>query len=175
MANEITSVKLPDKWGPEDSEDKNSPRLYMKNTIGGIDLPISGGWGYSKDDCVVIDKKDPIVDQRLPFNGVEIEYVFAEKRIYAELIVLRRGEKFSGIKWDLSEQRLEFIDNKRFDILNFRVTAFPDQDWSFLKQDWESNNGFVEDKEGRDRHDRERRLRSCFYDAEYWFDITSFF
>ena len=37
---------------------------------------------YSKDDCVVIDKKDPIVDQRLPFNGVEIEYVFAEKRIY---------------------------------------------------------------------------------------------
>ena len=43
------------------------------------ELPITGGWGYAKDDAVIIDKNDPVVPEGLPFDGVDIEYIFVEK------------------------------------------------------------------------------------------------
>ena len=36
------------------------------------ELPITGGWGYTKDDAVIIDKNDPVVPEGLPFDGVGI-------------------------------------------------------------------------------------------------------
>ena len=175
MPLELRSFQLPSEWGAEDHEDQNSPRLYLKNSID-LDLPISGGWGYSMDDCVIINKADPIVEQGLPFDGVQIEYTFVEKRIYAELIVFRPSEdRFTGIHWECSSQLLKEINDRKFDVLNFRVSAFTDRDWEFLKADWEENDAYVDNEEGRERHLQERLLRTCFYDTEYWFDITSFF
>ena len=72
MSLELKSFRLLRKWGPEDHEDQNSPRLYLKNSID-LDLPISGGWGYSIEDCVIIDKTDLTVDQSLPFDGTKVE------------------------------------------------------------------------------------------------------
>ena len=53
------------------------------------EIPIRGGWGYTIDDPVIIDKNDPIVLRGMPFDGVGLEYVFVEKRIYEELIIFR--------------------------------------------------------------------------------------
>ena len=67
MARELESFRLPNEWGSETDDDQNSPRLYLKNSIN-LDLPISGGWGYSEEDCVVIDMNDPTVDQDKTFE-----------------------------------------------------------------------------------------------------------
>ena len=48
-------------------------------SLGG-ELPIHGGWGYSREDAVVVDKDDPVVSKGIPFDGVGIEYIFVEKR-----------------------------------------------------------------------------------------------
>lgn len=97
MPIELKSFRLPATWGPEDHEDQNSPRLYLKNSFK-LDLHISGGWGYGIEDCVIIDKTDPTVNPKLPFKGTEIEYAFIEKRIYSELIVFQHPDnQFSGI------------------------------------------------------------------------------
>jgi hypothetical protein len=175
MPLELKSFRLPSEWGPEDHEDQNSPRLYLKNSID-LDLPISGGWGYSIEDCVTIDKTDPTVDQSLPFDGTKVEQTFIEKRIYAELIVFRqRGDALSGINWKQTSQLMKEIDDRKFDVINLRVSAFTDRDWEFLKADWESNNSFADNEEGKEHHLRERQLRTCFYDTQYCFDITSFY
>jgi hypothetical protein len=41
----------------------------------GPDLPIHGGWGYTKEDACIIDKNDPIVDPEspIPFYGLGLE------------------------------------------------------------------------------------------------------
>ena len=52
-------------------------------------LPISGGWGYGQPTACFIDKDDPCVDPNMPFDGVAIEHVFAERRLYEEQIVFR--------------------------------------------------------------------------------------
>ena len=174
MSVELNSIRLPASWGPEDHEDKNSPRLFLKNSFK-LDLPISGGWGYGIEDCVIIDRADPTVDQSLQFNGTSIEYAFIEKRIYAELIVFQqRGNQFSGISWDLTTQMVQEIENRKFDVLNFRVSALPDRDWEFLKADWERNNSYLDNEEGKGLHLKEREQRTCFYNTQYCFDITSF-
>ena len=73
-------------------EAAHSPREILAadfKSLGG-ELPIHGGWGYSLEDAAVIDKNDPTVPSGMPFDGVEIEYVFVEKRIYEELLTVQQ-------------------------------------------------------------------------------------
>jgi len=154
-----------------------TPRQILENDFPSIgNLPISGGWGYSKDACIIIDRDDPTVSKEMPFDGISVEYIFIEKRIYKELIVFRpKGYQFSGIEWNLNEQRLESVKNRYLDFLSFKVTAFPDDDWDYLKKAWETNNGFIDSLTDLTLHQKEREKRICYYNTEYWFDITSFF
>ena len=147
----------------------------FKKSING-ELPITGGWGYTKEDAVIIDKNDPTVPAGVPFNGVSIEYIFVEKRIYEELIIFRASDaKYAGIKWNLLEQKLESHNERHYDILIYEVTAFSDSDWNKLKDEWESNNFFKNSKAGLLSHEKKRASKMISYTTEYWFDITSFF
>ena len=171
MPLELKQLRLPSEWGTD--EDKNSPRLFLRNAYK-LDLPISGGWGYGVNDCVVIDKEDPAAQTGLPFDLLGVENVFVEKRIYAELIVFRpRNDRFSGISWNRTEQSLRDIDGRAFDVLKYQVTAFTDRDWEFLRLDWEQNDAYLSDEAGKVRHAEERSLRECYYNTEFWFDISS--
>lgn len=139
-------------------------------------LPVRGGWGYTQESAVIIDRNDPIVDQQEPFNGVAIEHVFVEKRIYEELIVQRPEEdRFSGISWELQKQILVTEDNRKFDVLEFEVTAFRDADWERLKADWEGPSGFQSPEFDEAAHFSLRETLQIRYVATFWFDITSFF
>jgi len=141
----IEPIILPNKWQSPNDEDKNSPRLFLQNAFN-LQIPIKGGWGYTRDDAVIIDKFDPIVSKGIPFNGVSYEYIFVEKRIYSEMIVFRaENDKFSGISWELDEQMVTGNDGKNFDVLKFKVCGTHDSG------------------------------QECCYDSTYWFDITSFY
>ena len=112
----------------------------------------------------------------MPFDGVGIEYIFVEKRIYEELIIFRtENNKYSGIEWNLIKQEIRSDGDRKFDVLFFDVTAMPDADWKQLKSEWESNNGFQESQSAIDVHIEKRNSKIVHYQAEYWFDITSFY
>ena len=174
MPKEIKQIRLPDSWNPGLNKEKISPRMYL-NTIN-LDLPISGGWGYGAEDCVVIDKNDSTVNRALPFDGSKIEHAFVEKRIEAELVVSRQEDDiFRAITWDLSMQFLREIEGKKFDVLNVRVCAWTKNDYDSLFQEWKQNEGFKEDDAGEKEHWRRKHQMMCYYDTQYWFDITSYY
>lgn len=138
-------------------------------------LPIRGGWGYSMENACIIDKNDPTVIPGLPFDGVSVEYVFAEKRIYLELIVLRKREDwYAGIEKKLISQQLIRDGNRSYDKLTFSVTAHKDSDYNQLKEDWEKDGG--PGRAGFDikTHKEKHESLMAGYTAEYFFDITSF-
>ena len=140
------------------------------------ELPISGGWGYTKEDAVVIDRNDPVVSKGMPFDGVEIEYIFVEKRIYEELIIFRpKDDKYSGIEWNLLKQKCTSDNGKKYDVLSFEVKAIPDLDWEELKSEWEENNGFQSSQSELNAHIEKRSSKMIRYVTDYWFDITSFY
>lgn len=156
-----------------------SPRQIIAEDFK-LPLPIFGGWGYTKDDAAIIVKPkiDKIVNKSMPFNGIEIEYVFVEKRIYEELIIFRpEGEKFSGITWKLLLQELieRKSDERVYDKLTFEITALPDNDFEELKAEWEGPEGFRNPNFDNEAHEKKREERTLRYVREYWFDITSFY
>lgn len=154
---------------------KETPREIIEKDFK-IYLPIRGGWGYTKDDACIIDKNDPIVNPALPFNGVSLEYIFVEKRIYEEMIIFRgEKEKFAGIRWEILKQNLTSDGDRHFDQLIFEITAFREKDWDALKAEWEGPNGHESPDFDFAAHEKKRQDRIIRLTREFWFDITSFF
>ena len=140
-----------------------------------IDLPIKGYWGYDIESACIIDKNDSTVSQEIPFNGVAIEYVFVEKRIYEEMVIFRGDdEKYSGIRWELDRQELLFKDDKPYDKLIFNVVGFTDAVWDELTRRFETiqKSGKLELISELDAYRESKALRLT---REFYFDITSFY
>ena len=140
-----------------------------------IDLPIKGGWGYSFDSACIIDKTDPTVSKVMPFDGVGIEYVFVEKRIYEEMIIFRGAhEKYAGIRWNLDKQELLFNNDKPHDKLIFNVVGFTDEVWDELTSRFEEiqKSGGLELIAELDAY---RESKAYRFTKEFYFDISSFY
>lgn len=134
-----------------------SPRQILREDFKSIpELPIKGGWGYEIESAVIIDKKDPIVIPGLPFDGLGIEYVFVEKRLFEELIIFRpKGQRYTQIQKVLKQQRTLAVNGIRYDHLVFDVTAIPES-LAFAETSIQEAG----------------RIQ---FISEFWFDISSFY
>jgi hypothetical protein len=111
----------------------------------------------------------------MPFDGVGIEYVFVEKRIYEEMIIFREAhEKYSGIKWDLDKQELLFVNDKPYDKLVFNVVGFTDAVWGELTSRFAEiqKNGTLELVDELNAY---RESKAYRFTKEFYFDISSFY
>lgn len=140
-----------------------------------IDLPIRGGWGYGFDTACVIDKNDPSLNPAMPFNGVSVEHVFVEKRIYEEMIIFReQNEKFSGIRWNLIKQEVQTHESKPYDVLSFDVVGFSDDVWDELVARFEEIQ-----KSGKmellPELDAQRAAQAHHFQKDFYFEISSFY
>ena len=105
-------------------------------------LPIYGGWGYTKDKAIIIDKTDEDVDDYMPFRLVSWEHKIVELRLYEELIIFKdKNDRYSSIESNLVKQNMFFEDEKRYDYLVFEVSCFADKDWKLLKNEYNHNIG----------------------------------
>jgi hypothetical protein len=52
----------------------SSREVSASYTLPRAEMPIKGGWGYTKEDAIIIDKNDPVVPKELPFDGIGLEY-----------------------------------------------------------------------------------------------------
>lgn len=166
--HEIDFVDLQTMETPREILQSDFPRLG--------ELPIKGGWGYSQAMACVIDKNDPSVDPRIPFNGVAVEYVFAEYRVYEELIIFRpKGQRYAGIRLDLASQEHSSLEGRFYDRLTFQVLAFREEDFEWLKAKYEGPDGVRNPNFDAEAHAALHNSLLHTGTREYWFDVTSFF
>ena len=124
---------------------------------GQIKLPVEGGWGYSKDDALVINKNHANVDQSKKFYGIGIEKKYVRYRAWKEL-ELNENHYFveNKIKYKQKNQALiKGEGDKLYDLLKYEICA---------------QELFLNDKGEHIKSD----ILLC-YDTEYWFEISSFF
>ena len=153
---------------------KESPRQIIFEDFK-LDLPIKGGWGYDFETACIIDKNDPTLSSAMPFNGIDIEYVFIEKRIYEEMIIFRRNdEKYSGIRWNLETQEMLLNQDKPYDKLVFNIVGFKDEVWNELTSRFQEiqQSGKLELIAELDAY---RELKALRLVREFYFDISSFY
>jgi len=159
---------------PEIQSDE-SPREIIGQDFQSVgDLPIKGGWGYSEEDAVIIDKNDPIWPQEGGKDFFSIEQIFVEKRIYEELIIFRDpNDRYLGITWDILKQELMKSNEKTYDVLTFEVKALRSVDWEMLKTEWDKNSSSA--SFDRKSHLEKHEQLTVSYVTKYFFDITDFF
>ena len=104
----------------EEKLSMHSPKSYVFDLYG-VDLPISGGWGYSvADACVILGDCSPGIDDE--FFGIELEYKFIELRTKCELALCGAdGVDFEYVEYEMLVQSLQSNDDRHFDKLHFIV------------------------------------------------------
>ena len=143
-----------------------------------VDYPVEGGWGYTREDACIVKRRTPRrTTGKRPDTGdaIRFEYVFAERRIYEEIIVHPKPSTpdLHNLRWKLVQQRLlDCLDGRTFDNLIFDVSGFLIADFEELKEDWETHSAYENDPEGQKRHLARAASKTIHYRAEYWFDIT---
>jgi hypothetical protein len=137
-------------------------------------LPISGGWGYTRAEAIsFVRNRFPVPEAA---DLVSLEHHIVQKIIYEELIIFRpKDYKFSGITTTYKRQRLLDDGRQRFDCLEFSVSCWSDWHWDQLKREWEAND--FGDRPGFDveAHAARREASRLQYEREFWFDISDVF
>ncbi len=143
-------------------------------TVPKEEMPIKGGWGYTKEDAIIIDKNDPVVPKGIPFDGVGLEYAIVEKRIDLELTFLQNEkDRYRGVNWKLYQQEIVQDKDKYFDKLTIKITALPYEAWKSRRKEWKENGRKPDfDKEWFLAKSLEL-TQYCY--REFWFDISSFY
>ena len=97
---------------------EESPREILSRDFSQKQWPISGGWGYTKNDAVVIEVENTE-------EGVELEYEFLQCRSYEEAkISQHEGQIIVILEFKTKMQTLLEDDNgKFFDYVVMNVTA----------------------------------------------------
>ncbi|MBQ9772074.1 MAG: hypothetical protein IJW23_09660 [Lentisphaeria bacterium] len=135
----------------------------------GKECKFTGGWGYDKENAVVITETDPS-------EGVSLEYEFIEQRAYEELIFSRQnGEEYRGIHLGSPSQSLHDINGVPHDHIEMEVTALPLKAWEELRADILAHNGYEDDEAGKARLQERIETVKITYKTECWFNISEFF
>lgn len=160
----------PDTPGIMNLLTKETPRQILETHFPKHEWPISGGWGYTKEDAVVLEVDNEGI-------GVDLEYQFLQYRTYEETIVFRpRGRKLAGLRFETLRQYLVAGENgKHYDCVTQRVHAFMERDFELLKRDWETHDAYIDDKEGRMRHLALAESKRISFEITGWFDISNFY
>ena len=148
-----------------------------------VDLPIHGGWGYTRESAVIIEAPD-ISISKVPFNLLEIQYEFVPLRIYKELVISKEWEnEYGKIDWKLLRQSTAIYKNETFDVLEYKVTGIHHRflklmavefGYETVEQYLKENPELDEDPFGTGKKHSllVDALRETFI-ATYWFNISS--
>ena len=149
---------------------KETPRQILEEDFPRHEWPISGGWGYTEKDAVVLE-----IDNE--GDGVNLEYKFLQYRTFEECIIFRpKGRQLAGLRFETLRQSLVGGENgKLYDCVTQRVQAFMESDFDFLKRDWEMHDAYKGDIEGRMKHLALAASKRISFEITGWFDISHFY
>ena len=137
------------------------------------ELCIRGGWGYGREDAVIVYSFDEEINPNQHFDGISLENVCIHYRILEEAEFAHEA-KYTGINWKLTEQKLLHGDDGiPYDLETVEVTMFTPEDWDFLKNDWESHDGYKDDEEGKLNHEALREERIIRFTEVFWFNVMN--
>ncbi|TGY63910.1 hypothetical protein [Parabacteroides distasonis] len=160
--------EYPNCNGIKQLQTRESARQILSEDFPKHTWPISGGWGYTQEDAVVLE-----VDNE--GDGVALEYKFLEYRSYEEGIIFRpKGYKLEGFRFKMGKQALYKKNGKSYDWVTMTVSAYTEEDFKLLKNDFEGNNGYINDPGGLKRPQELSQSKRISYEVTGWFDITRF-
>ena len=157
-------------------DSKKSPKEILERDFDSLGhIPISGGWGYSLDDVVFINKYPDRLRQTNILTGYELQNEFIKNRIYEELIIRRKKNKFIKIRWKKLKQRLIPVKNGYIDHLEYRVCGLNLNEDILSRKKYFNDQKIIADELTETNYNQDSDEILICYETEFWFDISSFF
>lgn len=153
-----------------------SPRRRIAELTADTELPIRGGWGYTREDAVIIDQQDLSVPKDKPFDDLAVENAFIEGRIYQELWEpLDLCSPRLRMTHTLQMQGLQIAGDKVYDVIIHDVWFYSLDDWIAVLKERRAllEHGVFYDQTAE--FWRQKDLLRYHYVAECVFEISSFF
>jgi hypothetical protein len=129
-----------------------------------MELPVSGGWGYSQDEATVIHDLNNI-------PKIQFEHTFASMRAYGEMnMSLPEAERYGSI--NVNEHARETLKeaDKTFEKVVYTIEAMQEKAYAAFIDEYKEGYG----KESFDMEDHFKRRKEATLSREviHWFDIT---
>ncbi|UFH59322.1 hypothetical protein [Sulfurovum mangrovi] len=129
-----------------------------------MDLPISGGWGYTQEEATIIHELNT-----MPL--IQFEHTFASIRAYGEMnMSLPEDQRYGSINLNERDRETVTIDNKKYEKVTYEISAMKENVYAALIDEYKEGYG----KEGFDMEDHFQRRKESTLKREviHWFDIT---
>lgn len=127
----------------------------------GVKLGISGGWGYTHKEPVIVNSLEMPIDQFLN--------MFATIRANIEMnLTLEEDERYGGINVHFIEGEQFTIENETFDHIRFEVAAIKENKYTELIQEYKDNYGKNSDFD-MEAHFQKRKELTIKLETDFWF------
>jgi len=104
------------------------------NDVFGVQLDISGGWGYDTSMPVIINSLDIPKDQFF--------HMFGSIRANIQMnLSLEEDERYGAINVILDDKKKSTVDNFEYDIIKFKVSAIKEKEYAEFIQEYKDNYG----------------------------------
>lgn len=131
--------------------------------IFGVDIDISGGWGYDNKTALVVHS------QNVPSE--QFAFMFASMRANIEMnLALEEEDRFGAInvnQEDFEIQSFE-IENKTYDIYTYKINAIKEKEYAEFIQEYKDNYGKNPDFD-MDGHFKRREEATITRTSDFWF------
>ncbi len=143
-------------------------------TLPKLEIPIKGGWGFCKEEAIIIDKNNIATTKNSGFDWIELEYAIIDKLIHLEFFHLQNEEdRYRNIQWKIIQQELVKEQGSIFDKFLIRITALPLKAYISRRREWKEN-GRKPDFD-KDWFLKKSQELTQYCEREYWFEITNSF
>jgi hypothetical protein len=132
--------------------------------IFGVDVDISGGWGYDNKTALMVHS------QKVPSE--QFAFMFASMRANIEMnLALEEEDRFGAInvnQEDFEIQSFE-IENKIYDVYTYKINAIKENIYADFIQEYKDNYGKNPDFD-MDDHFKRREKSTISLVADFWFE-----
>jgi transcriptional regulator of NAD metabolism len=128
-----------------------------------MDLEISGGWGYSRQEAsIILDDKSMPIKQR--------EHIIASMRSYIEMNVTQdKDTRYAGINLQESSREEMIKDDEVYHKITYAITAILESRYKELMKEYKE--GYETDEFDMTKHFEDRKESTLTRVEEYWFKI----
>ncbi len=138
-------------------------KLLVKSAFS-VELDISGCFGYSQDEALVINQTDTPIKQ--------LEHTLASMRAILEMsMTLPKEQRYGAINVNEISRDSISVNTKTFDRVTYEITAMKESQYSAFIDEY---------KEGMEREDfdiqehfKRRKKATIKREVMFWFDVTS--
>lgn len=147
----------------EPLKNENNLREIIQSAFD-MDLPISGGWGYSKRDATSIHDL-----QSVPLK--QFEHTFASMRAYGEMqMTLPEAERYGSINVNELDRESIQENNKVYDRVTYEINAMKEREYAEFIDEYKE--GYGNDSFDMEDHFRRRKEATLKREVSHWFNVT---